>query len=590
MPGHALLDPGLAIRRQGIPAGLHIGLELLPVAFRHRRQLLETLLAPGAHLFTRFLAGLNPECGALFGGEEAQEPAIMRPAGALLGPGHARGLACDRQRPNQGQGRQQAGSQDDHFETSHRNFSSKTPFTQVKRPRRPNSVAPAGGTGGESRKLPVKTAQIHRKGSSMTAILDITGREILDSRGNPTVEVDVRLEDGSFGRAAVPSGASTGAHEAVELRDGGKRYGGKGVEKAVAAVNGELFDALCGMEAEEQTRIDKTMIALDGTPNKARLGANALLGVSLAVAKAAAMASGLPLYRYVGGAKAELLPVPMMNIVNGGVHADNPIDFQEFMIMPVGAPSFREGLRMGAEIFHTLKKALHDAGHNTNVGDEGGFAPNLKSPDEALGFISKAVEKAGYKLGDDVFFALDPASTEFFKDGKYVLEGEGKTLSPDEMVKVYADLCVRYPIISIEDGMAEDDWAGWKALTDAVGKTVQLVGDDLFVTNVNRLKQGIDRATANAILIKVNQIGTLSETLDAIQMAHKAGYRAVMSHRSGETEDSMIADLAVATNCGQIKTGSLARSDRLAKYNQLLRIEEQLGDAAVYAGRSILKG
>jgi enolase len=423
----------------------------------------------------------------------------------------------------------------------------------------------------------------------MTAILDITGREILDSRGNPTVEVDVRLEDGSFGRAAVPSGASTGAHEAMELRDGGKRYGGKGVEKAVAAVNGEIFDTLCGMEAEEQTRIDKAMIALDGTTNKARLGANAILGVSLAVARAAAMVSGLPLYRYVGGAKAELLPVPMMNIINGGVHADNPIDFQEFMIMPVGAPTFREGLRMGAEIFHTLKKALHDAGHNTNVGDEGGFAPNLKNPDEALGFISKAVEKAGYKLGDDVFFALDPASTEFFKNGKYVLEGEGKTLSPDEMVKVYADLCARYPIISIEDGMAEDDWAGWKALTDAIGKKVQLVGDDLFVTNVKRLKQGIDTATANAILIKVNQIGTLSETLDAIQMAHKAAYRAVMSHRSGETEDSTIADLAVATSCGQIKTGSLARSDRLAKYNQLLRIEEQLGDAAVYAGRSILK-
>jgi enolase len=389
----------------------------------------------------------------------------------------------------------------------------------------------------------------------------------------------------------VPSGASTGAHEAMELRDGlATRYGGKGVEKAVAAVNGEIFDALCGMEAEEQTRIDKAMIALDGTPNKARLGANAILGVSLAVAKAAAMASGLPLYRYVGGAKADLLPVPMMNIVNGGVHADNPIDFQEFMIMPVGAPTFREALRMGAEIFHTLKEQLADAGHNTNVGDEGGFAPNLKSPDEALGFISKAVGKAGYKLGDDVFFALDPASTEFFKDGKYILAGEGKTLAPEAMVKVYADLCTRYPIISIEDGMAEDDWAGWKALTDAVGKKVQLVGDDLFVTNVKRLKQGIDTATANAILIKVNQIGTLSETLDAIQMAHKAGYRAVMSHRSGETEDSTIADLAVATSCGQIKTGSLARSDRLAKYNQLLRIEEQLGDAAIYAGRSVLRG
>jgi enolase len=423
----------------------------------------------------------------------------------------------------------------------------------------------------------------------MTAIIDITGREILDSRGNPTVEVDVRLEDGSFGRAAVPSGASTGAHEAVELRDGGKRYGGKGVEKAVAAVNGELFEALCGMEAEDQVRIDAAMIALDGTPNKARLGANAILGISLAVAKAAAAAANLPLYRYVGGAKAQILPVPMMNIVNGGAHADNPIDFQEFMIMPVGASSFREGLRMGAEIFHTLKKALHDAGHNTNVGDEGGFAPNLKSPDEALGFISKAVEKAGYKLGEEIFFALDPASTEFFKKGKYELEGEGKSLSSDQMVKVYADLCTRYPIISIEDGMAEDDWDGWKALTDAIGKKVQLVGDDLFVTNPKRLKMGIDRATANAILVKVNQIGSLTETLEAVEMAHRAAYKAVMSHRSGETEDSTIADLAVATNCGQIKTGSLARSDRLAKYNQLLRIEEQLGDAGIYAGRSILR-
>jgi len=332
------------------------------------------------------------------------------------------------------------------------------------------------------------------------------------------------------------------------------------------------------------------MIALDGTPNKARLGANAILGVSLAVAKAAASAANLPLYRYVGGPKANVLPVPMMNIVNGGVHADNPIDFQEFMIMPVGAPSFKEALRMGAEIFHTLKKALHDAGLNTNVGDEGGFAPNLKSPDEALTYISKAVEKAGYKLGEEIFFALDPASTEFFKDGKYVLEGEGKTLAPDEMVKVYADLCKRYPIVSIEDGMAEDDWAGWKALTDVVGKTVNLVGDDLFVTNVKRLKQGIDTHTANAILIKVNQIGSLTETLETVEMAHRAAYKAVMSHRSGETEDSTIADLAVATNCGQIKTGSLARSDRLAKYNQLLRIEEQLGDTAVYAGRSILRG
>ena len=423
----------------------------------------------------------------------------------------------------------------------------------------------------------------------MTAIIDIIGREILDSRGNPTVEVDVKLEGGAFGRAAVPSGASTGAHEAVELRDGGKRYGGKGVEKAVAAVNGELFDALAGLDAEDQIKIDNTMIALDGTPNKARLGANAILGISLAVAKAAAHSAGLPLYRYVGGAKAQLLPVPMMNIVNGGVHADNPIDFQEFMIMPVGAQSFREGLRMGAEIFHTLKRALHDDGHNTNVGDEGGFAPNLKSPDEALGYIAKAVEKAGYKLGSEVYFALDPASTEFFKNGKYELAGEGKSLTPDEMVKVYADLVKRYPIISIEDGMAEDDWAGWKALTDEIGKTVNLVGDDLFVTNVKRLAEGIAKHTANAILIKVNQIGTLTETLATVEMAHKAAYKAVMSHRSGETEDSTIADLVVATNCGQIKTGSLARSDRLAKYNQLLRIEEQLGDSAVYAGRTILR-
>jgi enolase len=424
----------------------------------------------------------------------------------------------------------------------------------------------------------------------MTAILDITGREILDSRGNPTVEVDVRLEDGSLGRAAVPSGASTGAHEAVELRDGGKRYGGKGVEKAVAAVNGEIFDALCGMEAEDQIRLDRVMIALDGTPNKSRLGANAILGVSLAVAKAAAQAANLPLYKYVGGARAQTLPVPMMNIINGGAHADNPIDFQEFMIMPVGAASFREGLRMGAEVFHTLKKALHDAGHNTNVGDEGGFAPNLKSPDEALGFISKAVEKSGYKLGEDIYFALDPASTEFFKAGKYELEGEGKSLTPDRMVKVYEDLCKRYPIVSIEDGMAEDDWEGWAGITSAIGKNVQLVGDDLFVTNSKRLAEGIARGVANAILVKVNQIGSLTETLDAVDLAHRNAYRAVMSHRSGETEDNTIADLAVATNCGQIKTGSLARSDRLAKYNQLLRIEEQLGDQAVYAGKSVLRG
>ena len=423
----------------------------------------------------------------------------------------------------------------------------------------------------------------------MAAIIDITAREILDSRGNPTVEVDVRLEDGAFGRAAVPSGASTGAHEAVELRDGGKRYGGKGVEKAVGAVNGEIFDALCGMDAQDQPRLDGTMCALDGTPAKSRLGANAILGVSLAVAKAAAASAGLALYRYVGGAKAQVLPVPMMNIVNGGVHADNPIDFQEFMIMPVGAATFREGLRMGAEIFHTLKKQLADAGHNTNVGDEGGFAPNLKSADEALGFVMKAIEKAGYKPGGDVHLALDPASTEFFKNGKYVLEGEGKTLDPHAMVKVYEDLCARYPIISIEDGMAEDDWEGWIALTKAIGAKVQLVGDDLFVTNTARLKEGIARHAANAILIKVNQIGTLTETLDAVETAHRAAYRAVMSHRSGETEDSTIADLAVATNCGMIKTGSLARSDRLAKYNQLLRIEEMLGDQAIYAGRSVLR-
>jgi enolase len=423
----------------------------------------------------------------------------------------------------------------------------------------------------------------------MTAIIDITAREILDSRGNPTVEVDVRLEDGAFGRAAVPSGASTGAHEAVELRDGGKRYGGKGVEKAVAAVNTEIFDALCGMEAEDQPRLDRVMCALDGTKAKSRLGANAILGVSLAVAKAAAASANLPLYRYVGGAKAQVLPVPMMNIINGGVHADNPIDFQEFMIMPAGAASFREGLRMGAEVFHTLKKQLHDAGHNTNVGDEGGFAPNLKSADEALAFIIKAIEKAGYRPGEDVYLALDPASTEFFKNGKYVLEGEGRTLDPAAMVKVYEDLCARYPIISIEDGMAEDDWDGWIALTKSIGRKVQLVGDDLFVTNTERLRQGIARGAANAILIKVNQIGTLTETLDAVETAHRAAYACVMSHRSGETEDTTIADLAVATNCGMIKTGSLARSDRLAKYNQLLRIEEMLGDQAIYAGRRVLR-
>jgi enolase len=423
----------------------------------------------------------------------------------------------------------------------------------------------------------------------MTAIVDITAREILDSRGNPTVEVDVRLEDGSFGRAAVPSGASTGAHEAVELRDGGKRYGGKGVENAVAAVNSEIFDTICGMDAEDQARLDRLMCALDGTPNKSRLGANAILGVSLAVAKAAAQAAGLPLYRYLGGPGAHVLPVPLMNIINGGVHADNPIDFQEFMIMPVGGATFREALRMGAEVFHTLKKALKDAGHNTNVGDEGGFAPNLKSADEALTFVMRAIEKAGYRAGEDVMLALDPASTEFFKKGKYVLEGEGKTLDPAGMVKVYEDLCARYPIVSIEDGMAEDDWDGWAAVTRALGKKVQLVGDDVFVTNTARLDEGIRKDVANAILVKVNQIGSLSETLEVVSMAHRAAYRVVMSHRSGETEDTTIADLAVATNCGQIKTGSLARSDRLAKYNQLLRIEEQLGDQAVYAGRSVLR-
>jgi enolase len=424
----------------------------------------------------------------------------------------------------------------------------------------------------------------------MTAIVDIIGREILDSRGNPTVEVDVVLEDGSLGRAAVPSGASTGAHEAVELRDGDKkRYLGKGVQKAVAAVNGEIFDAIGGMDAEAQAKIDETLIALDGTPNKARLGANAILGVSLATAKAAAAARGLPLYRYVGGTAARLLPVPMMNIVNGGAHADNPIDFQEFMVMPVGAESFAEGLRMGVEVFQTLKKALHDAGHNTNVGDEGGFAPNLKSADDALAFVMKSIEAAGYKAGDDVVLALDCASTEFFKNGKYVYEGEGKTRSIDEQAKYLADLVGRYPIVSIEDGMSEDDFEGWKAVTDLVGKKCQLVGDDLFVTNVTRLSDGIKKGLGNSILVKVNQIGSLTETLAAVEMAHKAGYTAVMSHRSGETEDSTIADLAVATNCGQIKTGSLARSDRTAKYNQLLRIEQELGAQAKYAGRSALK-
>ncbi|AXS40573.1 phosphopyruvate hydratase [Breoghania sp. L-A4] len=424
----------------------------------------------------------------------------------------------------------------------------------------------------------------------MTAIIDIVGREILDSRGNPTVEVDVLLEDGSKGRAAVPSGASTGAHEAVELRDGGPRYLGKGVQNAVDAVNGEIFEAIGGMDAEEQILIDETMIELDGTENKARLGANAILGVSMAVAKAAADACGLPLYRYVGGPGARLLPVPMMNIINGGAHADNPIDFQEFMIMPVGAANLADAVRMGAEVFHTLKKALSDAGHNTNVGDEGGFAPGLASTDDAIGFVMKAIETAGYKPGEDMFLALDAASTEFFKDGKYHLDGEGKVLAPQEMAAYLGDLVARYPIISVEDGMAEDDWDGWKALTEIAGDRCQLVGDDLFVTNTARLRRGIGMGVANSILVKVNQIGTLTETLDAVETAHKAGYTAVMSHRSGETEDATIADLAVATNCGQIKTGSLARSDRLAKYNQLIRIEQDLGPQARYAGASILRG
>ncbi|MGB7887930.1 MAG: phosphopyruvate hydratase [Xanthobacteraceae bacterium] len=424
----------------------------------------------------------------------------------------------------------------------------------------------------------------------MTAIVDIIGREILDSRGNPTVEVDVVLEDGSLGRAGVPSGASTGAHEAVELRDGDKkRYLGKGVRNAVEAVNDEIFDALAGMDAEAQVKVDQTMIALDGTPNKSRLGANAILGVSLAAAKAAAMANQLPLYRYVGGTSARLLPVPMMNIVNGGAHADNPIDFQEFMIVPLGMTSFAEALRAGSEIFHTLRGALKDAGHNTNVGDEGGFAPNLASADAALDFVMKAIEKAGYKPGDNVSLALDCASTEFFKDGAYVYEGEGKKRSLQEQTKYLADLVGRYPIVSIEDGMAEDDIEGWIMLTEAIGGKCQLVGDDLFVTNVKRLSDGIAKHYANSVLIKVNQIGTLTETLAAVEMAHKASYTTVMSHRSGETEDATIADLAVATNCGQIKTGSLARSDRTAKYNQLLRIEEDLGPQAVYAGRSAFR-
>lgn len=424
----------------------------------------------------------------------------------------------------------------------------------------------------------------------MTAIVDIIGREVLDSRGNPTVEVDVVLDDGCMGRAIVPSGASTGAHEAVELRDGDKtRYLGKGVLKAVEAVNGEIYNALRGMDAQDQRRIDAALIALDGTKNKSRLGANAILGVSLATAKAAADASGLSLYRYVGGTSAHVLPVPMMNIINGGVHADNPIDIQEFMIMPVGAATCRDAVRVGSEIFHTLRKALKDAGHNTNVGDEGGFAPNLKSADEALGFITKSIEAAGYKPGDDVVLALDCAATEFFKDGAYHIEGEGKTLNPGQMAKYLADLVSRYPIVSIEDGMAEDDWQGWKQLTDAIGARCQLVGDDLFVTNTERLARGIEEGIGNSILIKVNQIGSLTETLAAVNMAQCASYTAVMSHRSGETEDATIADLAVATNCGQIKTGSLSRSDRLAKYNQLIRIEEELGDTGRYAGRSVIR-
>lgn len=420
----------------------------------------------------------------------------------------------------------------------------------------------------------------------MTAIVDIIGREILDSRGNPTVEVDVVLEDGSVGRAAVPSGASTGAHEAVELRDGDKhRYLGKGVLKAVEAINDEIYEALSDMSVQDQVQIDQILIELDGTPNKSRIGANAILGVSLACAKAAAISYDMPLYRYVGGTSARTLPVPMMNIVNGGVHADNPIDFQEFMIMPVGAPSFAEALRCGSEIFHTLKGELKKAGHNTNVGDEGGFAPNLPSADAALDFVMSAIGKAGYNAGEDVMLALDCAATEFFRDGKYVYEGENKSRSRSEQARYLADLVARYPIVSIEDGMSEDDMDGWKELTDLIGSKCQLVGDDLFVTNVNRLADGIRNGRANSILIKVNQIGTLTETLAAVEMAYKAGYTAVMSHRSGETEDSTIADLAVATNCGQIKTGSLARADRTAKYNQLLRIEEALGSDAKYAGK-----
>jgi enolase len=423
----------------------------------------------------------------------------------------------------------------------------------------------------------------------MTAIATIIGREILDSRGNPTVEVDVVLKDGHHGRAAVPSGASTGAHEAHELRDGGKRYEGKGVKKAVEAVNGEISNTLAGFDAADQRGLDQRLRDLDGTEHKKRLGANAILGVSLAAAKAEAGAQGLPLYRYIGGPEATLLPVPMMNILNGGVHADNPIDFQEFMIVPVGAPSIAEAVRMGAEVFHALRHALKGAGHNTNVGDEGGFAPNLASTREALDFVMAAIESAGYKPGQDIYLALDVAATELFGEDRYFLKGEKRSLTAEQMTAYYAELVDAYPIFSIEDGMSEDDWDGWRVLTEALGDRCQLVGDDLFVTNVARLKHGIDRDIANAILIKVNQIGTLSETLDAVRMAQDAGYAAVMSHRSGETEDATIADLAVATNCGQIKTGSLARSDRVAKYNQLIRIEEELGPKACYAGRSVLK-
>jgi enolase len=423
----------------------------------------------------------------------------------------------------------------------------------------------------------------------MSAIIDIRAREILDSRGNPTVEVDVVLESGAEGRAAVPSGASTGTHEAVELRDGGDRYGGKGVQTAVNSVNGEIFDLLSGMDGRDQGRLDNLMIALDGTPNKGRIGANAILGVSMALAKAAALESRLPLYRYIGGTFARTLPVPMMNILNGGAHADNPIDIQEFMVMPVKAANVSEAIRIGTEIFHALKKSLSDAGHNTNVGDEGGFAPDLASTDEGLQFVMRAIEAANCTPGDDVLIALDCASTEFYADGKYELAGEGKSLGSDEMVEYLVDLANRYPIVSIEDGMAEDDWDGWSSLTEALGSKTQLVGDDLFVTNPERLRRGISEKSANAILVKVNQIGTLTETLETVETAMRAGFGAVMSHRSGETEDSTIADLAVATNCGQIKTGSLSRSDRLAKYNQLLRIEEELGDTSVYAGSSILR-